>query len=376
VSQEDRTENHSPSNAGEASASGTPLLSQGDSASSSGGAPPAGSMEAGSGRRDFLGMAVAGAVAGYGGYRGGRSERLRLNNTGTAAWNATARVAIVKAASYSVDLADAMKRGIRECGLVVLGKRVLLKPNFVEFDATTCINTDVAVVATALEVFRSLGAADVRIGEGPGHRRDTYAIAEMTRYRSEIPEFDSIFTDLNRDNVTALKNFAGRDEFYFPNTALAADLIVSLAKMKTHHWAGATLSMKNYFGLVPGSIYGWPKNELHHIGIPKSIGELTRIFGPKSFAIVDGIVGMEGNGPIQGKPRQAGVLVMGSNLPAVDATCCRIMGIDPFKVEYLQMAADTLGLIDDARIEQAGETVPSVRTNFELIKEFSHLRLT
>src|SRR6185312_4630382 len=98
----------------------------------------------------------------------------------------TAAVVVVKAASYSKDLADAMMRGILECGLEVAGKTVLLKPNFVEFDPNTCINTDVAVVATALEVFRSLGA-DVKIGEGPGHRRDTFAIAELTRYRSEIP---------------------------------------------------------------------------------------------------------------------------------------------------------------------------------------------
>ena len=100
----------------------------------------------------------------------------------------TSAVAVVKAASYSKDLADAMLRGILECGLDVAGKTVLLKPNFVEFDPNTCINTDVAVVATALEVFRSLGAADVKIGEGPGHRRDTLAIAELTRYRSEIPK--------------------------------------------------------------------------------------------------------------------------------------------------------------------------------------------
>ncbi|MEO8051390.1 MAG: DUF362 domain-containing protein, partial [Acidobacteriota bacterium] len=273
------------------------------------------------------------------------------------------------------DLADVMLRGILECELDVAGKYVLLKPNFVEFDPNTCINTDVAVVATALEVFRSLGAAEVKIGEGPGHRRDTFAIAELTRYRSEIPNFDDVFVDLNRDDVTAVQGFAGRNEFYFPNTVLSADLIVSLAKMKTHHWAGATLSMKNYFGLVPGSIYGWPKNELHYIGIDTAVAELTRVFGPKSFAIVDGVVGMEGNGPIQGTRKQAGVLVMGSDLAAVDATCCRIMGIDPARVGYLQKAADTLGVIEESRIEQRGEAIAGLRTNFELIKEFSQLRL-
>jgi uncharacterized protein (DUF362 family) len=325
-------------------------------------------------RREFLAIAAAGALAGFAGYTGGRSDRKKPEFAVPFAGR-TSHVAIVKAPSYSHDLADRMLRGISECGLDVKGKNVLLKPNFVEFDPHTCINTDVAVVAAALEVFRSLGAASVRIGEGPGHRRDTYAMAELTRYRSEIPRFDDVFVDLNRDDVSPIRNFAGHDQFYFPHAVLAADLIVSLAKMKTHHWAGATLSMKNFFGTVPGSIYGWPKNELHYIGIPKSIVELNRVFGPKSFALVDGIVGMEGNGPIQGTPKSVGVLVMGSDLPAVDATCCRIMGIDPSKVEYLEMAHDRLGVTDASRIEQRGETIASVRTNFQLIKQFTQLRL-
>jgi uncharacterized protein (DUF362 family) len=257
----------------------------------------------------------------------------------------------------------------------VRGQRVLLKPNLVEFDPKTCINTDVSVVAAALEAFQSLGAAEVKIGEGPGHRRDTYAIAEMTRYRSQIPKFDAQFTDLNRDDVSPVQGFADRGEIYLPNTALRADLIVSLAKMKTHHWAGATLSMKNFFGVVPGSIYGWPKNELHQVGIDESIVELNRIFR-RTFAIVDGIVGMEGNGPIQGTPKPVGVLVMGSDLPSVDATCCRIMGIDPSKVAYLSMAAErALGVIEEAHVEQRGETVKSVSTPFELIARFKELRL-
>jgi uncharacterized protein (DUF362 family) len=330
-------------------------------------------IDAKANRREFLAIGAAAAVAGFAGFKGGSSSREKQPVPPLAA-NRPA-VAVVKAESYSHDLEGRMREGIRECGLDVRGKSVLLKPNFVEFDPNTCINTDVAVVATALEVFRSLGAAQVRIGEGPGHRRDTYAMAELTRYRTDIPKFDSVFVDLNRDNVSQVGAFADRPEFYFPNSVLSADLIVSLAKMKTHHWAGATLSMKNFFGLVPGSIYGWPKNELHHIGIPKSIVELTRVFGQKSFAIVDGIVGMEGNGPIQGTPKKVGVMVMGANLPAVDATCCRIMGIDPAKVEYLQMAADKYGLIDEARIDQRGENIRPLRTDFKLIKEYTSLRL-
>ena len=126
-------------------------------------------------RRDLLPVAGAAALAGYAAWDGRRTAPRKL--AGKSA------VAVVKAASYSVDLAAKITAGIQECGLDVRGMKVLLKPNLVEFDPNTCINTNVAVIAAAYEVFLKLGAAEVLIGEGPGHRRDTYALAEMARYR-------------------------------------------------------------------------------------------------------------------------------------------------------------------------------------------------
>ncbi|HTA70198.1 MAG TPA: DUF362 domain-containing protein [Bryobacteraceae bacterium] len=318
-------------------------------------------------RRQFIPLVGIAATAGYASLKLQKPPKVSDGPPGSSA------VSIVRARSYSEDLVSHMLAGIRQCGLDVRGKKVLLKPNLVEFDSATVVNTDASIIAAAVEVFHRLGASEVKIGEGPGHRRDTLDLADDAGYRSTIPKFESIFTDLNRDDVAAIHGFAGEPDFYFAKTVLAADLIVSLAKMKTHHWAGATLSMKNFFGLVPGSIYGWPKNKLHYIGIPESVVELNRTFR-NTFAIVDGVVGMEGNGPIQGTPKQSGVLVMGSDLVAVDATCCRIMGIDPEKVDYLRMAAD-LGHVHPERIEQRGETIASVQSNFALIDEFQHLRL-
>jgi uncharacterized protein (DUF362 family) len=317
-------------------------------------------------RRGFLQAGIAGAAAA----QFGCGEAAPELSSGPAGQSP---VAILRASSYSADLLDLMRRGAALCGLDVKGKRVLLKPNLVEFAPTTAINTHVAVVAAALELFRGLGAAQVLIGEGPGHRRDTIGMAEEADYRAGISRFDSLFTDLNRDDVSAHRGFADLPEIFLPHTALRADLIVSLAKMKTHHWAGATLSMKNFFGLVPGSVYGWPKNELHQIGIDRSIAELQRVF-PRSFAIVDGIVGMEGNGPIQGIPKQSGVLVMGSDLVAVDSTCCRIMGIAPERVEYLRLTAGR-GHVGAERIDQRGESVDAVRGNFILPQSLKALRL-
>ena len=190
------------------------------------------------------------------------------------------------------------------------------------------------------EAFQAAGAADVRIAEGPGHRRVTLDLADAAGYFTTIPDFEQRFTDLNTDEIsrTTLRHPVSKlKELYLPRTALGCDLLVSMPKMKTHHWVGATLSMKNLFGIVPGGVYGWPKNVLHWAGIAESIVDLHHA-APRRFCIVDGIVGMEGNGPIQGRPKAAGVLVAGSDPISVDATCCRIMRIDPAKIEYLAMA--------------------------------------
>ena len=285
------------------------------------------------------------------------------------------RVSIVRA-SYAQGLYDTVRRLLVEHRVDVRGKRVILKPNLVEFDPGTTINTHPMLVHAALEAFRALGAADVRIAEGPGHRRVTLDLADAAGYFETIPHFEDLFTDLNTDEVSQVllrDPFSRLTSVYFPNTALAADLIVSLPKMKTHHWVGATLSMKNFFGLAPGSVYGWPKNVLHWAGIDECIADFHAAF-PRHFAIVDGVVGMEGNGPIQGNPKSVGVLVAGRDMSAVDATCCRIMKINPSGIRYLRLAAGPNHL-DEENIRQIGEPIKSVQTPFELIEHFQTIRL-
>src|SRR5229473_5700849 len=285
------------------------------------------------------------------------------------------RVSIVRA-GYTQAIYDTVRRLLVEHRVDVRGKRVVIKPNLVEFDPGTTINTHPMLVHAALEGFRALGAADVRIAEGPGHRRVSLDLADAAGYFETIPHFEDLFTDLNLDDVSQVllrDPFSNLSSVYFPNTALAADLLVSLPKMKTHHWVGATLSMKNFFGLVPGSVYGWPKNVLHWAGIDECIADFHAAF-PRHFAIVDGIVGMEGNGPIQGNPKAVGVLVAGTDMTAVDATCCRIMRINPAGIRYLRLAAGPNRLREED-IRQIGEPIKSVATPFNLIPEFQNLRI-
>ena len=285
------------------------------------------------------------------------------------------RVSIVRAA-YNQSLYETVRRLLVEHRVDVRDKRVVLKPNLVEFDPGTTINTHPMLVHAAVEGFRALGAADVRIAEGPGHRRVTMDLADAAGYFNTIPQFEDLFIDLNLDDVSQVllrEPFSRLKTVYFPNTALGADLLVSLPKMKTHHWVGATLSMKNFFGLVPGGVYGWPKNVLHWAGIDESIADIHAAF-PRHFAIVDGVVGMEGNGPIQGHPKPVGVLVAGRDMTAVDATCCRIMRINPAGIHYLRLAAGPNRMAEE-NIRQIGEHIKSVATPFDLNPEFQDLRI-
>lgn len=288
------------------------------------------------------------------------------------------RVAIRRASSYSDHLAALIQETVTELGFRVQDRTVLLKPNFVEPDPKGIVNTNPAVVGAAREAFLRLGARSVMVGEGAGHERDTEGIVETIRLRDYIGTLAGSFVDLNLDDVTltSLRTRASRlKELYFPCTVLSADIVVSMPKLKTHHWVGATLSLKNMFGIVPGSCYGWPKNVLHWAGISRSVLDINSTVRP-DFAIVDGIVGMEGNGPIQGTAKFCGVLVMGSDPVAVDATCARIMGLAPERIDYLAKAATVLGHISESQVVQAGENIANVRTPFQLLPTFERLKTT
>jgi uncharacterized protein (DUF362 family) len=284
-----------------------------------------------------------------------------------------AAVLIAGATSYDADLEAIIRSGLRELGVgpgTIRGRSVLLKPNLVEpcSDAPQ-VNTHPAVVRAAAEVFRGWGARRVLVAEGPGHCRDAQLVLEESGLDAVLAGSRLEFVDLNYDDIVLVPNRFGRTtlaELALPSTLQQVDWIVSLPKMKTHHWAGVTLSMKNLFGVMPGIYYGWPKNVLHHAGIGKSVLDINAAVKPH-LAIVDGIIGMEGDGPIMGTPKHAGVLVMGTSLPAVDATCARLMKIKPERVEYLAGASGRLGPIFEENIEQRGEPIAALAQPFRLL---------
>jgi uncharacterized protein (DUF362 family) len=286
-------------------------------------------------------------------------------------------VAVVRATSYDAGLEDVVVAGLREIGADVSGKTVLLKPNLVEFDAGTVINTDPRLVAAAAVAMRRLGAASVTVGEGPGHRRDTQYVVSASGLADALAAVDAAFVDLNTAalvRVPLRSSFTSLAELWLPAPVVDADVVVSMPKLKTHHWAGATLSLKNCFGCVPGRVYGWPKNALHWAGLTEAVVDVAAAVRPE-LQIVDGIVGMEGNGPIQGTPVDAGVLVLGADPVATDATAARVMGLDPGRIPYLAQAARFLGQGDLQEIRQVGEDPEALAVPFAVLPPFEGLRV-
>jgi uncharacterized protein (DUF362 family) len=284
-----------------------------------------------------------------------------------------ADVFVVRADAYETDLLRVVRDGLGALGLGtrrVKGKAILLKPNLVEpSQESPHINTHPELVRAVVEVFRSWDAREVLVAEGQGHCRDSDFVLEQSGLGRILHEDKIEYVDLNHDEVYMVTNRHGYmdlDRLWLPSTLRRVDLVVSMPKLKTHHLVGVTLSMKNLFGMLPGVCYGWPKNVLHFAGIHQSILDITTAVRPH-LAIVDGIIGMEGDGPIMGTPRRCGRLIFGTNLPAVDATAARLMGIDPWRIPYLAAASGLLGPIAESHIRQRGEPISGSSQPFALL---------
>jgi uncharacterized protein (DUF362 family) len=286
-----------------------------------------------------------------------------------------AAVAVLRAETYDGDLEGLLLEGLRTVRADVRRRSVLLKPNLVEFFRGSSVNTEPRLVVAAANALRRLGAASVVVAEGPGHRRDTEAVVVASGLREALDDAKLPFVDLNDAPLvrTPLRTrYTGLRELWVPRILQETEVVVSMPKLKTHHWVGVTLSLKNCFGCMPGRVYGWPKDEFHIRGIPESIVDIAAAVRP-SLAIVDGIVGMEGDGPINGDSVASGVVLVSRDLVAADVTGARLMGIDPEKVEYLMQAGRFLGQGRSELIEQRGEDPGPLTKSFRPAPRFEDI---
>src|SRR5437867_10614563 len=263
------------------------------------------------------------------------------------------RIAILHADQYSDKLDELVYDGLRLFKLNVVGKSVLLKPNCVEYIPGKPVNTDAQLIGAAAEAFLRLDAASVTVGEGPGHHRDTDLLLYETGLADQLAPRKVAFVDLNRDGLIRTKlraNYSGIGQLWLPRTVLTSDFIVSMPKVKTHHWTGVTLSMKNMFGIVPGCRYGWPKNVLHWAGIHGSILDICATVRPH-FVIADGIVAMDGDGPLNGSPRNLDTILLADDPVAADSALARMLGFMRLGIKYIQEGGRFIGNLDERAID-------------------------
>lgn len=319
-------------------------------------------------RRRFLGTTAATAAT-----SGVAAEWLRPRYS--ADWRkAHSSVAVLTVEAYSGRLEEQLFDGLSLFRLRVSGKSILLKPNLVE-DFPGPVSTNPLLVGAAARCFLRMGARRVVVGEGPGHQRDTELVVHASGLEAQLADRGIEFIDLNRDEVRKVRlkaDYSGLRELWLPRTVLDSDFIVSMPKIKTHHWAGVTLSLKNMFGVVPGIKYGWPKNLLHWHGIHESILDICATV-PIHFVIADGIEAMEGNGPLQGHLRQLNRIVLADDPVAADATCARLMGFEPARIKHIAEASRFLGNQELKRIRQIGDRPSGAARPFAVIPDFQFL---
>ena len=294
----------------------------------------------------------------------------------TGCSTASQPVTVLAVPDLDRDFARDFARVLAGDNLDLRGKRVLLKPNFVEFHQGRPVNTDIRLLRQVSEACFSRGAKEVTVGEAAGHRRDPwYSMHNPVLKNSLDPRVRCI--DLNHVPAVRMRNkgsLTGMTHFYVAEPVAKADVVISMPKLKTHHWVGVTLSIKNLFGTLPGIFYGWPKNPLHVRGIENSIIDLM-LTVPVHYAIADGIIGMEGDGPIMGTAKRVGAVILGRNLLAVDCTAARIMGFNPKKIPYLVMAGSHFPGLKQSSVAQRGEDPDRFATRFDCLPPFKPAQL-
>jgi uncharacterized protein (DUF362 family)/Pyruvate/2-oxoacid:ferredoxin oxidoreductase delta subunit len=241
------------------------------------------------------------------------------------------------------------------------GQRVLLKPNLLAGMAPErAVTTHPTVVAAAIFLVREAGGVP-SVGDSPGVG-DLAGVAKPTGIQNVLDETHTPLADFGRTTVfDSERNVIGK-RMQLARALAEADVVITLPKLKTHVQMTFTGAIKNQFGLIPGVAKGKFHLRLQEIDhLAELIVDINLLARP-ALAIMDAIEAMEGDGPNGGDARHVGLMLAGSDLTAVDATACRIVGIDALRVPTTAAAVRRgCGVAAEDRIEICGPALDEVR---------------
>jgi uncharacterized protein (DUF362 family) len=260
---------------------------------------------------------------------------LKVNGRRTInSFNKPSEVAIVNA-DYGGDVAAALRNAWDALQLPsVVSKRVVLLPQLLYNLSSREANTSPLVVAAAVRVLREKGASEVIVAAASPYYRDVtdlLYVGEGGGYMTAFERLGVAFVDLNHDDVVKVPvkgEYSNRKHIWLPKTLLNADVIVNMPKLRTDQWLGMSVGLAGLANILPGVVYGFPKNSFNMGGPETNLADLYETLPPQ-ITIVDGVEGMEGDAPFFGRNRSTQALIVGRDAVAVDATCARIMGLEP-----------------------------------------------
>ncbi len=255
-------------------------------------------------------------------------------------------VAIVPCSSYEEsEVWTALAHVLEPLGgldWVMPNMKIAIKANLVSMmKPDRAATTHPALLTALVKMLREKGA-QVVIGDSPG---GLYNAAMLNRVYNAtgMKQAEDAGAVLNRNFEIREAHFEDAmvaHDFTYTAYLDEADAIIDFCKLKTHGMMGMSASAKNMFGVVPGTF----KPEYHfrypdHLDFAKMLIDLNRYFAPKmKLCIADAVMGMEGNGPTQGKPRHLGALLASASPHALDLACAKLIGLTPNDVPTLQVA--------------------------------------
>ncbi|MEI7884976.1 MAG: DUF362 domain-containing protein [Clostridia bacterium] len=250
-------------------------------------------------------------------------------------------VAVVKCTSYDYAEVEASLRKQIEAleGIPAIFEpdtQVLLKINLLSGAKPEKVICTHPVVVEALANILLEKGASVIIGDSPAGTFSKEKLEQAYRISGMQGVAERTGAKLNYDLTSKMVKLTGGRTVAIWQQALAANFVISVAKLKTHALMTYTGAVKNMFGIIPGL----SKAELHMLCPSKEAfaNFLADLYAtlPPDFAVIDGIWGMEGDGPANGKLRKAGVLIAAVNGAVADLAACQLIGIDPLQVPLLK----------------------------------------
>jgi uncharacterized protein (DUF362 family) len=274
-----------------------------------------------------------------------------------------AKVALIRCEDYEpVHVADALRRQFDLLGglaaFVKAGDTVLIKPNFIapRSHQHSPAQTHPAVILAVARLLKEYGAKPF-VGDSPAWST-TAVCARVLGLTEPLRQLGVPLRQLDTPRKCRLG--PGQPRVGLSTAALEADVIINLPKFKAHQQLVATFAVKNMFGCVSGkhkALWHFRKGDTAREFCRLLLGVYTYLH--PALTIIDGIVAMEGQGPIRGPSKPLGWLIGGTDPIACETTCCRLIGLDPDQVPIIRTARQiAFGCSDPDAVEIVGDALP------------------